>query len=244
MKSVNSAKLVSIADRYFVPRLSGRTMMIVAWVILCSAFGLALYQGGATGNDIPTHTWMAVPLSILAVITLKGMVDIKQGDTEVIVTLFGLYRGTVKKSGWYWTNPLARLNVIPLKKRCFTVPGFSISDQSGASISSSIKVVWRYHSCANAFFNDAQYQEILLGMINAVTRPSFVEVLPEKAPAKVLLGEIIEQAPVIVWSIQESLEIRLKENNLPIEIVDVEIDKVKLRTNNESFMSIGIEVCD
>ncbi|MDU8350343.1 hypothetical protein RYA05_00370 [Pseudomonas syringae pv. actinidiae] len=244
MKSSNPAKIVSVADRYVVPRISGRTMMIVAWIILCCALGLALYQGEVQGNDIPAHSWMAVPLSILAVITLKGMVDIKRGETEVVVTLFGIYMGTVAKSGWYWTNPFARLNIIPLKKRVLVVPGFFVADKSGASISASVKVVWRYQSCANAFFNDLQYQGVLMEMLNCVMHPSFEEALPNNMAVKGLLGEIIDQAPVIVWSIQESLQIRITERELPIEIIDVEIEKVKLRTNNEAFMSIGIEVCD
>lgn len=244
MSKIGASGASTVVDRPFVPRISGKTMLATAGIIMCIALGVGLYQYDANGNDIAWQAWMSIPISLLAVLILKGMADVKSGETEIVVTLFGIYRGTIKRSGWYWTNPFARLIRIPLMRQELVVPGFIVTDDTGASLSVAVRLTWKYQGCADAFFNDSVHQKGLREILDFVVAKAFAATIPRNTPVQQVLASLIDDGAATVWGAHEALQEGLKARSIPVDIIDLEIDKVQLRTNTQTFLRLNVEICD
>lgn len=131
------------------------------------------------------HPEAGIPLAILLVlgtiITLCGMMAIAPNDSRVLL-LFGDYRGTVKKSGFFWVNPFYSKRKVSLRIRNFetgssTTPEqknqqgvvtqkktrtagkpSKVNDRDGNPIEISAVVVWKVVDTAEALFEVDDYE--------------------------------------------------------------------------------------
>jgi regulator of protease activity HflC (stomatin/prohibitin superfamily) len=74
-----------------------------------------------------------------------------------VLTLFGAYVGTVRTSGWHWTNPLNTKERISLRSRNFTSEKLKVNDRRGNPVEIAVVVVWRVQDTAQAVFDVDQY---------------------------------------------------------------------------------------
>ena len=80
-----------------------------------------------------------------------------------VLTFFGEYLGTVKKTGFNFVNPLANHRTISLKSNNLNSAVIKVNDKLGNPIMMGCVVVWRVNDTAKAMFsveNYAQYVEI------------------------------------------------------------------------------------
>ena len=80
-----------------------------------------------------------------------------------VLTFFGEYLGTVKKTGFNFVNPLASHRTISLKSNNLNGAVIKVNDKLGNPIMMGCVVVWRVNDTAKAMFsveNYAQYVEI------------------------------------------------------------------------------------
>jgi regulator of protease activity HflC (stomatin/prohibitin superfamily) len=87
--------------------VSGWPMLIVNFVLLASALGfIALTLGGGNGLSTATRiaVWLAVAVLPLGIAGLWGYFTLQPNEARVLI-LFGDYKGTVRKSGFFWANP-------------------------------------------------------------------------------------------------------------------------------------------
>src|SRR5687768_3914721 len=59
---------------------------------------------------------VTIPLTIAGVIMLAGHFTLQPNEARVL-TLFGTYVGTVRDSGFYWTNPFMTKSKLSLRTR-------------------------------------------------------------------------------------------------------------------------------
>jgi regulator of protease activity HflC (stomatin/prohibitin superfamily) len=112
-------------------------------------------------------------LLILAVLTLlfllRGffMVD---PNGSCVMTLFGEYRGTVKRNGFFWTNPFYTRQKISLRARNFDSERVKVNDQLGNPIMISVILVWRVENTYQAAFEVDDYQNFVRVQSDAAVR--------------------------------------------------------------------------
>ncbi|MFA5203856.1 MAG: SPFH domain-containing protein [Lentisphaeria bacterium] len=98
---------------------------------------------------------------ILAVIAnlvmLGGYFTIEPNEARVLI-LFGAYRGTVKTSGFRWTNPFNRALPISLRARNFETQKLKVNDKRGNPVEIAAVVVWRVVDTARAMFDVDAYE--------------------------------------------------------------------------------------
>ena len=97
-------------------------------------------------------------LALIAnLVMLGGYFTIEPNEARVLI-LFGAYRGTVKTSGFLWTNPFNRAMSISLRARNFETQKLKVNDKRGNPVEIAAVVVWRVVDTARAMFDVDAYE--------------------------------------------------------------------------------------
>ena len=104
---------------------------------------------------------------ILALI--KGFYFIFPNGSKVM-TLFGAYKGTVKETGLFWTNPFYQRKSISLRARNFDSDRLKVNDKLGNPILISVILVWRVSDTFKAAFEVDMYESFVKIQTDAAVR--------------------------------------------------------------------------
>ena len=131
---------------------------------------LALLLGGLTATIFVIvmadsygagFAWLllfTIPTMVAGIISLCGHFTLQPNGACALV-LFGDYRGTVRQSGFYWTNPFMTKLKISLRARNMETQKLKVNDKRGNPIEIAAVVVWRVNDTAQALFDVDQYSE-------------------------------------------------------------------------------------
>lgn len=99
-----------------------------------------------------------------------------QPNQARVLILFGAYRGTVKKDGFHWANPLyTRGTKISLRAQNTPTEKLKVKDKRGNPIEIAAVVVWRVDDTAKAMFDvEDHHQYVDVQSEAAVRRPASV----------------------------------------------------------------------
>jgi len=98
----------------------------------------------------------------LAVFVSIGYFTLQPNEAKVLV-LFGRYKGTVRRDGFHWTNPLKLAlprsrYTVSLRIRNFEVEKLKVNEKRGNPIEIGAVVVWRVNETAQALFDVDRYE--------------------------------------------------------------------------------------
>jgi regulator of protease activity HflC (stomatin/prohibitin superfamily) len=124
---------------------------------------LLLFFGGIGGiillAEAIEHPWPYALFTILFFI-LPGFTVINPNQSSVL-TLFGKYKGTIKKNGFYWTNPFMTKKKISLRARNFDSSQIKVNDKLGNPIMIGGVLVWRVKDTFKANFEVDDYENFV-----------------------------------------------------------------------------------
>ena len=106
---------------------------------------------------------------VLSLFLIKGFFFINPNDSKVLV-LFGEYKGTVKKNGFFWTNPFYAKQGISLRARNFESEKIKVNDLLGNPILISAILVWRVKNTYKAAFDVDYYESFVKIQADAAVR--------------------------------------------------------------------------
>jgi regulator of protease activity HflC (stomatin/prohibitin superfamily) len=137
---------------------------------LIAVIGVAiwlLYQGTspADGRIIA----LAVAIIILASCCFAGLTVVNPNEAKV-VTLFGVYKGTIKHPGFWWVNPLSTRRKTSLRVRNFESGKLKVNDRDGNPVEIAAVVVWRIIDTFEAVFNVDDYEHFVHVQSEAAVR--------------------------------------------------------------------------
>lgn len=104
----------------------------------------------------------AVVISLVCLVCAFGFFIVTPNHSRVLV-LFGLYRGTVRKAGFYWTNPFTSKRMVSLRAHNVASEKIKVNDLLGNPIEIGAVIVWRVKDTAQASFDVedfAQYVDV------------------------------------------------------------------------------------
>jgi|SRR5690554_1722099 len=87
-----------------------------------------------------------------------------------VLTLFGEYKGTVKKHGFFWVNPFYVRKNISLRARNFDSERLKVNDKLGNPINISVILVWRVKDTYKAAFDVDIYENFVRVQTDAAVR--------------------------------------------------------------------------
>ena len=109
---------------------------------------------------------------LAAVISLNGFFTLQPNEARVLI-LFGSYKGTVRRSGFHWSNPFysggvtARMGThaaraatrISLRVHNFNSDTLKVNDKRGNPVEIAAVIVWRITDTAQATFDVEDYRK-------------------------------------------------------------------------------------
>jgi regulator of protease activity HflC (stomatin/prohibitin superfamily) len=130
--------------------LSGYVMLVVILLLLLvGTLGLIIGRN-------PVFIW---PL-VIAFILMPGFFFINP-NSSIVLVLFGAYKGTVKKNGFYWVNPFFTKKPISLRARNFDSEKIKVNDKVGNPIQIGVILVWQVRNTFQAAFEVDNYENFV-----------------------------------------------------------------------------------
>jgi regulator of protease activity HflC (stomatin/prohibitin superfamily) len=134
----------------------GGALGLIVCLLLIAATTTTLV--GAVRADQPLGLLtMTLPCAILAFLAGAGLFTV-QPNQAVVLILFGSYVGTVRHSGWWWTNPFNTRKRISLRVRSLNGATIKVNDQAGNPVEIAAVVVWKVRETAQATFDVEDYE--------------------------------------------------------------------------------------
>lgn len=120
---------------------------------------LALAGGIAFGISLKSPL-IIILCAILFVVISTGFTVVTPNGSAVL-TLFGAYKGTIRKNGFFWLNPFYKKQKISLRARNLDTPPIKVNDSLGNPIKIGAVVVWKVKETYKAAFDVDDYQNFV-----------------------------------------------------------------------------------
>jgi len=168
--SAERSKYVTHEREVRVP--GGWTMLFVNIALLIAGIVLfiATVTSAADGEIGPRAVMLGIIGTLLieglAVFMLTGHFTLQPNEARVLI-LFGTYKGTARRSGFLWANPLYSRNrgkaplistKLSLRARNFNSEQLKVNDKRGNPVEIAAVVVWRVEDTAQAVFDVEDYK--------------------------------------------------------------------------------------
>lgn len=111
---------------------------------------VGLVRGGEWGGTFSVP-WVIAEVLVLFLVS-SGFFTLQPNEARVLV-LFGSYKGTVRKSGFHWTNPFTTKIPVSLRSRNLNGERLKVNDKRGNPIEIAAVVVWHIEETAQAAFD-------------------------------------------------------------------------------------------
>jgi regulator of protease activity HflC (stomatin/prohibitin superfamily) len=201
--------------------------LVGGWYIWSSVQGLdALLTRGLKitdfiGDDSVAEilAWLAATLFVVIIPSLSGFFSVEPNQAVVLV-LFGKYMGTVRESGFWWTNPFASKQKISLRVRNFNSKIIKVNDAEGSPIEIAAVVVWQVFDSAKSKFAVDDYEEFVAIQSETAIRSLAIR-YPYDAPDEIETPSLRGIPDEIAQALQKELQARL-------EITGVEVIEARL----------------
>ena len=145
-------------DKIYTP-LSGYIGLVILLGLVLGVFWLV----------VSGLVLLAGLMGLLAFFVLSGFFIVQPNGSQVM-TLFGKYAGTVRESGFYWTNPFYAKRSISLRARNFDSERLKVNDRRGNPVMISVILVWRVADSYKAAFEVDDYEGFVRVQTDAAVR--------------------------------------------------------------------------
>jgi regulator of protease activity HflC (stomatin/prohibitin superfamily) len=146
--------------------LKGLSGWLVIFMVLAIA---AAAVWSAASVDPPWAKILSVAVLFLDLACLAGLTVVNPNQASV-VTLFGVYKGSIKQSGFWWVNPLTTRRKLSLRVRNFESARLKVNERDGNPIEIAAVVVWRIVETFEAVFNVDDYENFVHVQSEAAVR--------------------------------------------------------------------------
>ena len=147
----NQERPVRAANGWLILVINVALYVATVWALIAGAM--------AAKSHVPGGGWLFVAAgvcAILAVFVSNGFFTLQPNEAAVLI-LFGAYRGTVRDSGFWFTNPLNKKLKVSLRAHNLNGDKLKVNDKRGNPIEIAAVVVWRVRDTAQATFDVESY---------------------------------------------------------------------------------------
>ena len=123
-------------------------LFLVLAMVFCMFYCIALtitYENG----------WYMLPAVLLLICIIIGCCgfSMQEPNEAKVLTFFGKYVGTFRKTGFYWLNPFMSVKKVSLRARNFNADPIKVNDKAGNPVMIGLVVVWRLKDTYKAIFD-------------------------------------------------------------------------------------------
>jgi len=142
-------------------------LMLGILIVALFAAGYGFVMAARAGNGLALVACLVVVVA--AGISFNGLTVVNPNEAKV-VTLFGVYKGSIKTAGFWWVNPLTARRRLSQRVRNFESAKLKVNDHDGNPIEIAAVVVWRIVETFEAAFNVDDYENFVHVQTEAAVR--------------------------------------------------------------------------
>ena len=136
-------------ERDYYPKSGYMALFVLFLMILFPVLALVYVR-------MPMVVIPSILILVLAVFGLFGFLIVNPNESAVLI-LFGAYKGTIKKNGFFWVNPLFVRKKISLRARNLDSEPIKVNDKIGNPVMIGVVMVWRVENTYKAAFDVDDY---------------------------------------------------------------------------------------
>jgi regulator of protease activity HflC (stomatin/prohibitin superfamily) len=163
-------------------------------------------------------------ISMLVLVVLAIGFTVVDPNQSCVMILFGAYKGTIKKNGFYWVNPFFVRKKISLRARNFDSETIKVNDKLGNPIMIGLVLVWKVDDTFKAAFGVDEFEHFVVVQSEAALR-KLAGMYPydniEDEKAKLTLRESTEEV-----NDQLEAEIRERLDIAGIQVIEARINHI------------------
>lgn len=139
--------------------VSGWPLLLVTILLKLGGLTLIVWAIWLANHDQSSGGMLIAGLGalLLSVIAWAGFFTLQPNEGRVLM-LFGAYKGTIRRSGFHWTNPFYTKKKISLRMRNHNGERLKVNDKRGNPIEIAAVVVWKVADTAQAVFDVDDYE--------------------------------------------------------------------------------------
>ncbi len=125
---------------------------IMLFLVLVMLFGMFYFIALTITYE---NGWYMVSTVILLLCVIIGCCgfSMQEPNEAKVLTFFGKYVGTFRKTGFYWINPFMSVKKVSLRARNFNADPIKVNDKAGNPVMIGLVVVWRLKDTYKAIFD-------------------------------------------------------------------------------------------
>jgi hypothetical protein len=197
------------AEKPFAP-LSAWPMLIGQLLFLVATILAAVYWH-------PSVLAAGIPLTL---IFFCGYFVVSPNDSRVLV-LFGDYRGSVRKDGFWWTNPFTIKKRVSLKAHNQNGERLKVNDLAGNPIEIAAVVVWKVRDTARAVFDVEDYLNFVSVQSEAALRSLASKHPYDEGHSSEVTTTLRGSADVVAAELGDALQQRL--DRAGVEVIEARL---------------------
>lgn len=212
----------------------------VALLLILALIGLSVFgMVKSLQADNNLNVVLCIVAIFLLIVTLFGL-RMQEPNEAMVMLFFGKYRGTFKKTGFYWVNFLLSSKRVSLRARNLNVDPIKVNDKTGNPILIGQILVWKLKDTYKAMFEidsqtmaggtNGQVGVTVSGRMKAFE--SFVRVQSDAA--------LREVAGMFAYDDNDDT----KSNELTLRSGGSEINDILLNKLNDRLEMSGLEVVE
>ena len=138
-------------------RMNGFLALVMLFVFI--PIDIYVLRAGIITNNTAI-LWFFIPFTLFIVLWIAGFTVVQPNEARVLV-LFGKYIGSVRDSGFWWTNPFADKKRVSLRIRNFNSEKIKVNDLHGNPVEIAAVVVWQVVDSSRALFDVDNYVQFV-----------------------------------------------------------------------------------
>lgn len=182
---------------------------------------LVLFIGGIAAVVAFKNPWFVLSIATALFIAL-GFIMVQPNNSRVLL-LFGKYVGSIKKNGFYWTNPFYTKKKISLRASNFDSERLKVNDKLGNPVMISTILVWRVQNTYKAAFDVDNYENFVRVQTDAAVRK-----LASMYPYDNFADEGLAEDITLRSSVNEVSEALEKEIDERLSIAGIEVLEARI----------------
>ncbi|MGW5425390.1 SPFH domain-containing protein [Streptomyces sp. NPDC003943] len=118
-------------------------------------------------DGIPLGQWALLALGVVLALFFLGGLGRGRVGYALVLTLFGDYRGTVRRTGLLWVSPLLLRRRVDVRLRHWRSEPLPAVDAKGTALNVVVLVVWRIRDTVRAALGVDRHEEYLREQVEA-----------------------------------------------------------------------------
>ena len=140
-------------------RVTAGYLMLITGILLLVITGVMVYFTNNGPNGVLTA--LSVVFLVIAIFLFCGLFIVNPNEAKVML-LFGSYKGTIKKNGFFWANPLLVKKKFSLRARNLSGQKLKVNDKLGNPIEIAAVIVWQINDTFKAAFEVDDYEQYVV----------------------------------------------------------------------------------